>query len=373
VSFNEQGFLAEECYTFDWVSPRSIKVDADSQLRDLTGEDGKPVGVDEIHVQSIVDSIADRALDIDIFGSVDRLPLVVQVGKGYEIVSGFHRVAALKLTHAEKLPVRVLTVPEGTSDSTLQAAVQLVGLSENEHSGAPLKMSKRDRLKTLKRMLGNPVYQAMSSTQLAKLTGISDKTITAVKRGLGVDPERIVTSDGKERSSSVKREPRADSPIEILRRENGELKRDLKKYKAACQKLEDGLRLRVAYGELLESLLLWITEEPEESTDPTVDSTPQLEDGTIIDVTPEPETESPALPAPVVTTPETFGEQFELVMSKIEQSDGSEKSLNQLCGKNWAKYRKEMSEDQVSRIEEAARSKGLTVQTRNSGSNSKIE
>jgi DNA-binding Xre family transcriptional regulator len=299
--------------------------------------------------------------------------LLVKNGKGFEIVSGFHRVAALKEFDYEKVPVRVLTVPEGTTHSNLEAGIQLIGLSENEHSGSPLKMTKRDRLKTLKRMLSNPIYQAMSSTRLAELTGISDKTITALKKELGVDPDKIVTSDGKVRSSSVNREPRGESPIEVLRRENDKLRREVGKYKAACQKLEEGLRLRVTYGELLESLLLWLTEEPEGSTDPTVDSTPQLEDGTIIDVTPEPETVSPALPAPVATTPETSGEQFELVMSKIEQSDGSEKSLNQLCGKNWAKYRKEMSEDQVSRIEEAARSKGLTVQTRNSGSKSKGE
>ena len=373
VAFNEQGFLAEECRGVDWVSPRSIKVDADSQLRDLTGDNGESVGVDETHVQSIVDSIADKALDLDIFGSVDKLPLVVKVAKGFDIVSGFHRVAALKSLKAEKIPVRVLAVPEGTSDSTLQAAVQLVGLSENEHSGAPLKMSKRDRLKTLKRMLTNPVYQSMSSTRLAELTGISDKTITALKKELGVDPDKIVTSDGKVRSSSVNREPRGESPLEILKRENLELLREVRRYKVTCQKLEAGLRSQVAYGVLLESLVLWLAEEPEDSTDEPVGSDLQLEDGSIIDVTPEPETASPALPAPVATTPETSGEQFELGMSKIEQSDGSEKSLNQLCGKNWAKYRKEMSEDQVSRIEEAARSKGLTVQTRNSGSNSKGE
>ena len=398
VAFNEQGFLAEECRTIEWINPRSIRFDGSYQLRDLTGDKGEEVGVDETHVRNIVETIESKALDLDLFGSVNRLPLLVKNGKGFEIVSGFHRVAALKEFDYEKVPVRVLTVPEGTTHSNLEAGIQLIGLSENEHSGSPLKMTKRDRLKTLKRMLSNPIYQAMSSTRLAELTGISDKTITALKKELGVDPDKIVTSDGKVRSSSVNREPRGESPIEVLRRENDKLRREVGKYKAACQKLEDGLRLRVAYGELLESLLLWLTEEPEGSTDPTVDSTPQLEDGTIIDVTPEPETVSPALPAPVVTVDETLlipvraetdgvigdslgqatrsksgkepSKTFTDVKNLIENNAGAKKSLNDLCSKNAKGKLSEMSESEVVRIYQLCEMHGVSYRTRNSGSKS---
>lgn len=375
VAFNEQGFLVEQLRTVDWVSTRSIKVDAKSQLRDLTDDNGDAAGVDETHVQSIVDSIADKALDTEIFGTVDRLPLVVQVGKSFEIVSGFHRVAALKALH-EKIPVRILKVPEGTPDSTLQAAVQLIGLAENEHSGAPLKMTKRDRLKTLKRMLKNEVYQGMSSTRLAELTGISDKTITALKKELGVDPDKIVTSDGKVRGSSSKREPRGESPLEILKRENLELLREVRRYKVTCQKLEAGLRSQLAYGELLENLVLWLAEEPEDSTDEPVGSDLQLEDGTIIDVTPEPEVESPtpALPAPVVAVvDEEPSETFTAVRDLLEENCGAVKTLNALCSKNAKRYLEKMSESERERIYEICRGQGVTYQTRNSGPKPKGE
>ena len=403
VAFNEQGFLAEECRTVEWINPRSIKLDADSQLRDLTGDDGESVGVDETHVQSIFDSIADKALDLDIFGSVNKLPLVVNVLKPFrdgvlrstDIVSGFHRVAALKKLKSEKIPVRVLMVPEGTSDSTLQAAVQLVGLSENEHSGAPLKMSKRDRLKTLKRMLTNPVYQSMSSTRLAELTGISDKTMTAFKKELGVDPSKIVTSDGKVRPSTIHREPRGESILEVLKKENDKLRRELGRYRAALKVFEDGLRSEVAYSELLERLVLWLSEESEGSTDPTVDSTPQLEDGTIIDVTPEPETvaPAPALPAPVVTVDEPLliplraetdgvvgdsirqapSKAFAYVKSLIENNAGAKKSLNDLCSKNAKDKLSEMSESEVAQIYRLCDEHKVTYRTRSTGSRSKGE
>ena len=112
VAFNEQGFLAEECRTVEWINPRSIRFDGSYQLRDLTGDKGEEVGVDETHVRNIVETIESKALDLDLFGSVNRLPLLVKNGKGFEIVSGFHRVAALKEFDYEKVPVRVLTVPE---------------------------------------------------------------------------------------------------------------------------------------------------------------------------------------------------------------------------------------------------------------------
>lgn len=373
VKLNDRGFLDCSFYRVEWVDLRKTHSTYQFQCRDLISETGEASETDDSHVSSIIESIADKALDPEIFGTEDELPLVHSNGARYEIVSGFHRLEALKRLKFDKVPVRIYQVPkvEDSLDEILIPALRFIALVENTHRRSPMKLNKRDRMKTLRKMLESPVYQAMSSLQLSKMTGVSDKTISKIRKELGVKVETIHTSDGKERSSSRKSSGRSESRVEILARENEELRRDVSRYKAGYEKLKVELGKMEGGVRLLEELVRILTDEDEsEGETPVVKS--RVEDGSIIDVEvrevrPEErlQLESPA-PRDKPRNKTRKTSLFETVSRLIDDWTGEpgSESLNHLTGKNWSTYKRKLSPEEAKSLEDKARDKGLRVEGR---------
>ena len=372
VKINDRGFLDNSLSKIEWVDLRKIHSSDRFQCRDLIGDSGESSGTDDGHVSSIVDQIQDKPLDPDVFGSEDELPLLIPSGNKYDIVSGFHRVEALRRLKFDKAPVRIYQVPEadvdkteGSSDSDsqdiLEASLRFISLVENTHKGSPMKLGKRDRLKTLRKMLENPVYQDMSSLQLSKMTGISDKTVSKLRKELGIKSETVHTSDGKERSSSRKSGPRAESRVETLARENEQLRRELRQYKTAYERLKVEVGKLEGGVELLKMMIRILTESEDDSV---VESSSQVEDGTIIDVeVREVQPERLQLDSPAPRDKPWKSEVFDKVSRLIDDWTGEagSESLNQLTGRNWSTYKRKMTPDQVKTLEDKARDKGLRV------------
>lgn len=370
VKINDRGFLDKSLSKIEWIDLRKIHSSDRFQCRDLIGDSGESSGTDDGHVSSIVDQIQDKTLDSEIFGSEDELPLLIPSGNKYDIVSGFHRVEALRRLKFDKAPVRIYQVPEADVDKTedssdskdiLEASLRLIGLVENTHQGSPMKLNKRDRTKTLRRMLENPVYQAMSSLQLSKMTGISDKTVSKLRKELGLKSETVHTSDGKERSSSRKSGPRAESRVETLARENEQLRRELRQYKTAYERLKVEVGKLEGGVELLKMMIRILTESEDDSV---VESSSQVEDGSIIDVeVREVQPERLQLESPSPRDKPRKSEVFDKVSRLIDDWTGEagSESLNQITGRNWSTYKRKMTPDQVKTLEDKARDKGLRV------------
>lgn len=369
VKINDRGFLDKSLSKTEWIDLRKIHSSDRFQCRDLIGDSGESSGTDDGHVSSIVDQIQDKTLDSEIFGSDDELPLLIPSGNKYDIVSGFHRVEALRRLKFDKAPVRIYQVPEADVDKTedssdskdiLEASLRLIGLVENTHQGSPMKLNKRDRTKTLRKMLENPVYQAMSSLQLSKMTGISDKTVSKLRKELGLKSETVHTSDGKERSSSRKSGPRAESRVETLARENQQLRRELRQYKTAYERLKIEVGKLEGGVELLKMMIRILTE----SEDDSVVESSQVEDGSIIDVeVREVQPERLQLESPSPRDKPRKSEVFDKVSRLIDDWTGEagSESLNQITGRNWSTYKRKMTPDQVKTLEDKARDKGLRV------------
>lgn len=370
VKINDRGFLDKSLSKTEWIDLRKIHSSDRFQCRDLIGDSGESSGTDDGHVSSIVDQIQDKTLDSEIFGSDDELPLLIPSGNKYDIVSGFHRVEALRRLKFDKAPVRIYQVPEADVDKTedssdskdiLEASLRLIGLVENTHQGSPMKLNKRDRTKTLRKMLENPVYQAMSSLQLSKMTGISDKTVSKLRKELGLKSETVHTSDGKERSSSRKSGPRAESRVETLARENQQLRRELRQYKTAYERLKVEVGKLEGGVELLKMIVRILTESEDDSV---VESLSQVEDGSIIDVeVREVQPERLQLESPSPRDKPRKSEVFDKVSRLIDDWTGEagSESLNQITGRNWSTYKRKMTPDQVKTLEDKARDKGLRV------------
>lgn len=364
VMFDENGFLSENLRSVEWVNVRSIKANSEYQLRDLSDDKGNAVDLDETHVNSIAATLRDKTLDQDFFGSVDRLPLVVRVGKTCEIVSGFHRVAVYRSLKFDQVPVRVFSAPDGTSETNLQAALQLIGLSENEHSGAPLKMSKRDKMKTLQRMLGNPVYQSMSSAQLSKLTGISDKTISGIKKELGVKTDTIITTDGKVRTATAPRKTVEETPAEEAIDESPAPSPRVESpapepATAPARSWLDEIPALVDGDEKLVRVIQAMAQSYPGGPIQTVVGMARVlsKQGEIIK---DLKAASEAPPAP-----ETKAEEnptYERLKLQIPLLDPAEApTLQKALKNNWSKFKKKMTPEQIAEIEQLARDRGLTV------------
>jgi hypothetical protein len=316
--------------------------------------------LDEVHIDQLVETIeknvtGDEEVNSQVFGEVDQLPLVGEIGGKFYVISGAHRVAALlKSEFTHEIPVRVYA-PQGINPDSVQleAVFRLISHYENEHRDMPKKLTRRDRIKSLENMLKNPIYSSLPASQLAAITKLADKTITAHRERLGIKPEQITTRDGKTRSSGRKSEGRSDRLAE-LEAENLRLRKIIERLK------EESHRFKAEVHTWLEGII-GSENEPEPEQAPTVRPSTQ------------PQLEAPALalPSPVdepidVESSPAPSQTFEKVSRLItDWNKGDEsKSLNDLTGRNWSKYKKEMTPEQVDILETMARGRGLKVEKR---------
>jgi hypothetical protein len=317
--------------------------------------------LDEVHIDQLVETIeknitGDEEVNSQVFGEVDQLPLVGEIGGKFYVISGAHRVAALlKSEFTHEIPVRLYQAPQGINPDSVQleAVFRLISHFENEHRDMPKKLTRRDRIKSLENMLKNPIYSSLPASQLAAITKLADKTITAHRERLGIKPEQITTRDGKTRSSGRKSEGRSDRLAE-LEAENLRLRKIIERLK------EESHRFKAEVHTWLEGII-GSENEPEPEQAPTVRPSTQ----------PQLEAHALALPSPVdepidVESSPAPSQTFDKVSKLIEDWNerGGSKSLNQLTGRNWSSYKQKMTPEQVEILETMARERGLKVESR---------
>lgn len=301
VEFNESGYLSERFRRV--VTDFNIQNHPVDLERFQCREDGREL--DENHIEQLVDTIEKNVkaeeIGLGVFGTDNQLPLIAEIDGKFYSVSGAHRLAALvRAGFTEEVPARIYQVPEGITPVQLEAVFRLISHHENEHKDMPKKLGPKDRIKSLESMLKNPIYQGLPASQLAKITGVSDKTITSLRERLGVKPEQITTKDGKTRSSGRASEGRSNR-LEELEIENLRLRKIIDRLK------EESHRFKAEVQAWLEEVVSGEELAPEQSPTvkpSTVNSGTQLQlEG--ISAPPEPEevievTSSPVLdPAPV--------------------------------------------------------------------------
>jgi len=93
-------------------------------------------------------------------------------------------------------------------------------------------MIKPEKEKAIVDLLKNPKFANVPSSQIAIVTGISDKTITRIRKENGLMPDQIITADGKTRDSRRASERRLS---------RDELEAQLKEMKAEYEKLKNTL------------------------------------------------------------------------------------------------------------------------------------
>jgi DNA-binding transcriptional MerR regulator len=354
VEFKDNGYLSDRFRRI--VLNFNIQDQSVDLERFQCREDGREL--DEVHISQLLETVEKNVVEEDIssgvFGTEDQLPLVGEIGGKFYVISGAHRVAALirsEFTH--EIPVRFYQAPGTINPVQLEAVFRLISHHENEHKSMPKKLTRADRLRSLKLMLKNPIYQGLPASQLAKITGVSDKTITSLREKLGIKPEQVTTRDGKTRSSGRKSEGRSDRLAE-LEAENLRLRKIIERLK------EESHRFKAEVHTWLEGII-----DSEKETEP--EQAPTVRPST------QPQLEAPALalPSPVdepidVDSSPAPSQTFEKVSKLIEDWNerGGSKSLNQLTGRNWSRYKQEMTPEQVEILETMARERGLKVESR---------
>ena len=352
VAFSDSGHLDQSFFRVEYLPANKVKNSDRYQCRDLVNESGKVSGVDDNHVEAMVENITDKALSDEIFGSVDELPLVVNKGGSFEVVSGFHRVEALRRLNHETIPARVYSGGEGDE---VEAALQFIAIMENDHKKSPLKLTKRDRMKTLRKMLENPLYQSMSSNQLAKISGISDKTITKIRKESGPEEyldDEEVESGRTTKTKGVSKVKLLEILVSQLQAENAQLRGVLNNFKVRIgqAKFEGAQEIIDLIEEALRDLEQAADDEEE-----------------IIDITPN-ENEAPLLQLESPSDGKQNESLYVQILDLIETWNPAStkiKSLNDLTNKNWKRYQKSLSIEQIVEIKAKAKAKGLKTEERN--------
>ena len=130
-------------------------------------------------------------------GAVFPPVVVFQDTEHYWLADGFHRMAA---TVARKEPIIAAEVRIGTREDAI-----LFAAGANKAHGLP--RSNEDKRKAVTLLLGCKRWSARSDAWIAKKAGVSDKTVAAARRNLGVsEVELRQGKDGKTRKLPARRQ-----------------------------------------------------------------------------------------------------------------------------------------------------------------------
>jgi hypothetical protein len=93
-------------------------------------------------------------------------------------------------------------------------------------------MIKPEKEKAIVELLKNPKFANMPSSQIAKLVGVADKTVTRIRKENKLMPDQIITADGKTRDpgrASTRRPNRdeLEAQLQDIKAENEKLKNAL--------------------------------------------------------------------------------------------------------------------------------------------------
>lgn len=107
---------------------------------------------------------------------------------GYIVVDGFHRVAAYRISDYDSILCDVKI-------GTIQEAYDYARFEANRRNG--MRLSKSDQTKIVEEVIRDPRFSQTSSRELAELIGVSNSTVSRLRKVLDLTPTTIIGQDGK--------------------------------------------------------------------------------------------------------------------------------------------------------------------------------